>query len=253
MPHPMTIIQPQSLANFHEVCCALSTRRGGVRPEPLGINLSFSVGDGPKNVERNRALFFRALDIPEANIAFTRQVHGDTVCEVQHAGTMEKCDALISNKPDLYLAISVADCVPIFLFDPVTKSIGAVHAGWRGSGAGIVTKTIEMMKERYRANAEMMFAYIGPSAGVCCYEVGEDVASAFLPRYLDRSGEPKPHLDLKLVNRDLLLQAGLLSLQIEVSDACTICTEELYHSFRRDGQKSGRMLGVIGLRGKSAD
>ncbi len=243
------IMRPRLLAQFPELCCGVSTRIGGVSPEPLGMNLSFHAGDRDENVEQNRRLFFGEMNIPPENVAFTRQVHGDNVHEARSAGTYEACDALVTNGPGVFLTVSVADCLPVLLFDRVTKSVGAVHAGWRGSRSAIVARSVEMMRRRFHASPETMLAYIGPAAGVCCYEVGEEVAAAFGSTYVQRTKGRKPHLDLKLVNRTLLIEAGLLAANIEVSDACTICQAGLFHSFRRDGQRSGRMLGVIGIRG----
>lgn len=242
------IIRPRWAGRFPELCCGMSTRQGGVSPEPLGMNLSFHVGDTTENVEENRRLFFGAMSIPPERVAFTRQVHRDDVHEARIPGGYEQCDALVTNVPDLYLTISVADCVPILLFDPVTRSVGAVHSGWRGSRAAIVRRGIEMMMTRFHARPESMYAYIGAAAGVCCYEVGEEVAAEFGSKYLHRRKDGNPHLDLSMLNYDLLLEGGLPHANIELADSCTICGVGLFHSFRRDGQRSGRMLGVLGVR-----
>lgn len=247
---PLTI-QPLWVSRFSGLCCAVSTRVGGINSEPLGMNLSFNVGDAAKNVETNRRLFFGELNVPIERVAFTRQVHSDTVHAVDVAGSYETCDALVTDRSGLFLAISVADCLPILLYDPATKCIGAVHAGWRGSRKAILTSAVEMLKAQYNANPEDIVAFIGPSAGKCCYEVGEEVAAEFPAKYVDRFKKSKPHLDLKLFNKDLLLRSGVADGGIEVSDYCTICSEEMFHSYRRDGSRSGRMMGVIGMRGES--
>jgi hypothetical protein len=205
------------------------------------------VGDERKNVEANRARFFKAIGINESDVAFTRQVHGDKVLHADRAGSFENCDALVTNERNRFLAISVADCVPIVLYDPVTRSIAAVHSGWRGSEAKIVLKAIQSMQRLFHAKPENMIAFLGPAAGSCCYEVGEEVAGKFDPRYATQSSNNKTHLNLKRYNKDLLTRAGIEEYNIEISPACTICNED-YHSHRRDRERSGRMLAVIGVR-----
>jgi YfiH family protein len=181
-------------------------------------------------------------------VVYSGQIHSDIVQEAQTPGKIESCDALTTNQRDLYLAISVADCIPIFLYDPVSKCIAAVHSGWKGTEKGIVANAIRKMSARYGSNAQELNAFIGPGASACCYEVGEDVAKRFPDEIVDRSGPGNPRLDLKRRNRDLLIEAGVNASNIETSADCTIVRGDRYHSFRRDGNMSGRMLGVIGLK-----
>lgn len=235
-------------ANIPELCFAMSTRYGGVSPAPLGMNLSFNVGDDPENVRKNRLLFFAAVGIAPERVVYPAQIHSDIVLEARGPGKLESCDALTTNQRDLYLAISVADCIPVFLFDPVGKCVAAVHSGWKGTEKGIVAKAIREMSIRYGSNAGELCAVIGPGAGVCCYEVGEELAGHFPDDIVDRSGPGKPRLDLKRRNRDLLIEAGVNASNIETSADCTIVRKDRYHSYRRDGNMSGRMLGVIGLK-----
>ena len=242
------IIRSSVFSSYLDLRFGLSTRNGGISPAPLGLNLSFSVGDVPENVQRNRALFFGALGIEPERVAFPGQVHSDVVERVSRPGRMEQCDALTTNAKELYLAISIADCLPIFLYDPVNSCIAAIHSGWRGSKGKIVSRAIQRMAELYASDPRNLMAFIGPGAGVCCYEVGEDVAGQFPGEYAERATLRKPHLDLKRWNADLLLESGVLRPNTEISDDCTIC-DERFHSYRRDGSRSGRMLGVIGMDG----
>lgn len=241
------LIRSKLLSAFPQLTHGISTRLGGVSPEPYGMNLSFSVGDDEKNVLENRKRFFGSLNIPLGRIAKPNQVHGDTVLSVTTSGEYDSCDALITNEKNLFLVVTVADCLPILLFDPVTNTVGVVHAGWKGSKLGILGKVVQVMNKEYRVMSKNLVVYIGPSAGVCCYEVGEEVAKEFDGKYLDKTKGVKPHLDLKQCNKDLLLEAGVQENNIEVSPDCTICKPELYHSYRRDKAKSGRMMGVIGM------
>ncbi|HTY58839.1 MAG TPA: peptidoglycan editing factor PgeF [Bacteroidota bacterium] len=239
----MTVIRP---AVFPEgVIAGFSTRNGGVSPAPLGMNLSFRVGDDPGNVRRNREIFFGALGISTGSLAIPGQVHGTAVLNVDRPGEYPGTDALITGTPGLFLCVSVADCVPILLFDPLRNAVAAVHAGWRGSAAGIVTAAVQAMETEFGTIPASIIASIGPSASQCCYKVGEEVASQFPPACV-RMVEGVPYVDLKGANRGQLLAAGLRAENIELSPYCTISEPALLHSFRRDGQKSGRMMGVIG-------
>ena len=114
------------------IVAAFSTRNGGVSPPPLGMNLSFRVGDDPVNVRKNREIFFGGLGIHLAQLAIPGQVHGTNVQHVEGPGEYPETDALISSGRGLFLCVSVADCVPVLLFDPLHNAVAAVHAGWRG-------------------------------------------------------------------------------------------------------------------------
>ncbi len=241
----VVIVQSKLFSQFPNLVFGMSTRLGGVSPDPLGMNLSYSVGDDSKNVEVNRSRFFRTLGITEDRFALPKQIHSNVVKEAATPGIYPDCDALMTNTRNIVLGVSVADCVPIFLYDPVTSSIAAVHSGWRGSKQKILGVAIEALIQKYDVKPSNLVGYIGPSAGVCCYEVGEEVAAAFDDEFVKREPDKKPHLDLKCFNKHLMLQSGLKEANIEISDDCTICND-LYHSFRRDGNRSGRMYGVVG-------
>ncbi len=241
----IVIIASEKFSKFNEIKFGFSTRLGGISPGNFGMNLSFNVGDERLNVLENRERFFGALKIGLDELAIPRQVQGGVVQRVYTQGGYDSCDGLITNSKGVFLAISTADCLPVFLFDPVTKSIGAVHAGWRGSEMNIVPRAIRMMQEEFATSPANLIAYIAPAAGVCCYEVGEDVAKRFPNEFLVRN--PKLHLNLKEHAKTQMLNAGVCNENIEISEYCTICNDKLFHSYRRDKDKSGRMMGVIGL------
>ena len=242
------ILHPAFAAGDHRLVCAISTRQGGVSTGSFGSNLSFSVGDDPAAVEENRRRFFAEAGVPADRLVFQRQVHGDVVCHVQGPGVLDATDGCYTATPDLYLCVTIADCVPVFLFDPGVPAVGVVHAGWRGTVGEIARKGVEAMIRTLGAQPSRMKAYIGPSAGVCCYAVGEEVWSR-LPAscIVEESGVRKA--DLKGANRELLIAAGVPESAVVVDLACTICGAEVYHSHRREGSASGRMMGVIGVRG----
>jgi YfiH family protein len=232
---------------FPGLVAAVSTRAGGVSRDPFGMNTSFRVGDSEPDVRRNRERFFEAAGIPGGMIATAGQVHGANLAVADHPGYHPECDGLVTDRAGLYLGVSVADCVPIMLYDDNKKAAGIVHSGWRGSRARIVERCVAFMGERFGCRVDDLHAYIGPSAGGCCYEVGEEVAAHFPPEALEKTNSGRFRLDLGVFNRNLLLRAGLPEGQIRLSGRCTIHEAETFHSHRRDRERSGRMLAVIGI------
>ncbi len=239
------IVTSRILSSVPRVRFGISTRRGGVSPEPYGMNLSFAVGDDERRVEENRKRFFGSLGIDQESVAIPGQVHGSRVVKVDSPGRYPECDGLVTDQPGVYCCVSVADCIPVFLLDSLRPAVGAVHAGWRGTVAGITKSAVELMRETFASQPENLLAYIGPGADGCCYEVGAEVAERF-PQGTVIVREGKRFVDLKKANREQLVRGGVPESNIEMSSSCTIC-DSLYHSYRRDGKKSGRMMGVIGL------
>ncbi len=242
----MTIIRSKILSAYPELLFGMSTNSGGVSADTMGLNLSFSVGDSPENVRINRTAFFTALGITEDRVAFTRQEHTVNITTVSGPGINDHCDALITKEKNIFLAISIADCTPVMLYDPVNSVIAGVHAGWRGTARGIVTKTIRRLTDEYGSKPQHLTAFIGPSAGKCCYEVGGEVASQFGEQCLEPRPDGKFMLDVKHANMLQLLDSGVLNSNIEKHSDCSIHIP-LYHSHRRDGKRSGRMFAIIGI------
>ena len=243
----MEIIRSEILSRYHQIVFGMSTRNGGVSPGGLGMNLSFNVGDDKVNVIENRRRFFGALHIGLDELAFPLQCHSDTVKPITMWGGYEDCDGLATSEFGVFIAISVADCVPIFLFDPVTRSVAGIHAGWRGTSSGIARNAIGLLSTDFGVNASDIVAFVGPAAGKCCYEVGSDVATLFDPEFVDKGEDGKWKVDLKGANFNGLVSAGVSPSNIEQHDGCTIHETEHYHSHRRDGVSSGRMMSVIGI------
>jgi len=242
------LITPSIFSGWTFLRAGMSTRNGGISAPPLGMNLSYRVGDSPENVRNNRAQFLGSFGCSEAETAFAAQCHSSVIRYVSTPGLHAECDALVTREVHLGLAISVADCVPILLADPETRTIGAVHAGWRGSRAGIAGKTISEMTGECGVDVRHVKAFIGPSAGPCCYEVGKDVANQFRPE-IRTDRDDRTTLDLKRENALQLLESGVPRENVEVDARCTICGSDLFHSFRRDGNNSGRMLAFIMMEG----
>ncbi len=221
----------------------MSTRIGNNGNNEFGIFLGSKENVDPEHVKRNRAVFFSEIGIQESFLAYPVQCHSKDVLKVNEPGEYKNCDGLITNAMHVALAVATADCVPILLFDPLNKAIGAVHAGWRGTVGRIAARAVKMMEAEYGTDPAKILAYIGPSAGACCYEVSEEVAIKFGNKIVPYS--PKAFLDLKKENMSQLIQLGAAAGNIEVSSSCTICEKELFHSFRRDGLSAGRMTAII--------
>ncbi|MDQ1407475.1 MAG: purine-nucleoside/S-methyl-5-thioadenosine phosphorylase / adenosine deaminase [Acidobacteriaceae bacterium] len=274
-------LQVPAFSAFPWLAHGFSISQGGVSPlnGSKVLNLGFTEWDARENVQKNRKLFQSALNANEFALVSLKQFHSDVVCDFSST-PKEPCsgDASISNTPNLSLSVQTADCVPILLLDPKKRSVAAVHAGWRGTLQRIVEKTIGRMKMEFKTNPSDLLAAIGPAIGGCCYEVGTEVAAAFLsqfanaPEWFDelRTGdEPNPlqwlnqfppghqpppknvRLDLRKANRAQLLSAGLRPQNIFVSDLCTACRPDLLFSYRKQGSESGRMMSVIGIRGEN--
>jgi polyphenol oxidase len=241
------VLKPDIFAAYPEIIAVMSTRNGGSSPDPFGMNLSFRVGDDPDCVRRNRERFFGSNDIPSTALAIPGQIHSSNIQVVNAPGEYPDRDALITASREVYLCVTVADCVPILLYEPVARVIAAVHAGWRGTAENILASTIARMQSEFGADGRNLLAYCGPAADVCCYVVGEEVAARFDRQFTPRNGNGTV-VDLKSANRHQLLEAGVRQENIEISPACTITDSANFHSHRRDRERSGRMMAVIGLR-----
>ncbi len=232
------------------VAHGFTTRVGGVsKGRYRSLNLWHESGDTTENVLANRERLATALGIDPPELSTLRQVHGRVIVHVD--GPFEdhalEGDALITDRPGVFLAVGAADCVPILLWDPEVPAVGAVHAGWGGIKEDIARKTVIRMTELFGSWPDRIRAVIGPAAGPCCYEVKDDVARHFPEAFLRRLPARKIHLDLWKANRHQLLEAGLEEAHIETSDLCTLCNADLFFSYRRDKGKTGGMLAVIGL------
>ncbi len=227
-------------------------------------------------MQKNRRLFQTAIHAEALTLVALKQFHSDVVCEFGAAPQDAfSGDASITNHPNLLLGVQTADCVPILLVDPGNRAVAAVHAGWRGTLHRIVEKTVGRMTMQYRTRPSDLLAAVGPAIGVCCYEVGTEVAAAFqsqfanAPEWFDelRTGdEPNPlqwlnqfppghqpppknvRLDLRKANCAQLLDLGVSPSNIFVSDLCTACCPNLLFSYRKQGPESGRMMAAIGIR-----
>ena len=212
-----------------------------------GFNLSFRVGDDPISVQKNRTAFFAKLNIDEGRIAFPQQEHTNTVAICSQPQSIPSCDGLITAEKGLFLAVTIADCTPVMMYDTKRKVVAAVHAGWRGTTAHIVGNTIVMMQTVFQTDPADIVAFIGPAAGPCCYEVGLEVSESLPPACVIPKSGGKFFADIQRANLLQLVEYGVRESHIEMNSDCTI-HNHAYHSHRRDGSRSCRMLAVIGIK-----
>jgi polyphenol oxidase len=182
-------------------------------------------------------------------IITVKQIHSSIVLSGDACDGKEG-DALLSDQPDKLIGIKTADCVPILLADPTIPVVAAIHAGWRGTAENVVLAAIHELVSLWKTRPENIRAAIGPSIGVCCYEVSAEVArrfAAWLPEL--RNVEHKVKLDLPRINQLQLGAAGVVD--IWTSGECTFCAADRFYSFRREREQAGRMMSFIGLQNTS--
>ncbi|MEH2952236.1 peptidoglycan editing factor PgeF [Candidatus Merdisoma sp. JLR.KK011] len=243
-----------------------STRMGGVSEGMFSsMNLSFARGDEEGRVRENFARLGRAMGFDCRNLVFSDQTHTSNVRVVTEADrgkgfVREKdyrdVDGLVTNVPGLVLAAFYADCVPLFLVDPVHRAVGLSHSGWKGTVGKIGKRTVELMKEQYGTRPEDLTAAIGPSICQDCYEVSEDVIGqfqeAFEKTYWKEIFYEKPdgkyQLNLWRANELIFREAGLLPERILTTDLCTCCNAKLLFSHRASKGKRGNLGAFLMLK-----
>ncbi len=243
-------IKPGIFSRHSEVFAVQTTRHGGVSPKPFAsLNLGHNTPDNPANILRNRQILCNHLGISPSSLVTADQVHGTTVCEAVEGGHYSGGhDAFITDRKNVFLGILTADCYPILLYDPEHKAAGAVHAGWKGTAAKGLGKTIETMQERFGTTPSSCLAYIGIGISGSAYEVGREVADCFSGKYLTTSPDGRILLDLASANLDQLLGAGIPENRIEVSSFCTVSNNRVFFSYRKEKGQTGRMIALIGIK-----
>jgi purine-nucleoside/S-methyl-5'-thioadenosine phosphorylase / adenosine deaminase len=241
----------------NSTCQAIFTRRGGVSPEPWAtLNMGGTVGDDLQRVNENRQRGLADLGRDPVTVFDVWQVHGveTVIARSPHVpGTPhQQADAIITDQPGLTLMMRFADCVPVFLHDPVHKIIGIAHAGWLGTVRGIIPATLEAIKTNFGSNPADIIAGIGPSIGPDHYEVGAEVVTQVQKTFgvdasslLVKEGE-HTFFDLWAANRMQLEAAGIN--HIEISGLCTACHTEDWFSHRAEHGQTGRFGAIFALR-----
>jgi len=238
------------------ILAAFTTRIGGVSHPPYDtLNLGSTTKDKPENVRENKRRLNEVLGVSANEII--ELAHGDDIFCLDESADIKshpKADAVITMLTETPLMITYADCVPIFIYDPVKKAIGLVHSGWRGTLKKIAEKTLQKMKTHFGCNPQNCLAGIASAIGPCCFQVDEDVANKFLITFslgkdLVRRISNKFLIDLWQANWLQLIEGGIRDENIAVSDICTRCKGDLFFSYRRDKGDTGRMAAIISLRG----
>lgn len=243
----MFIIKPHIFNNFPQITAAVSTTVGLKRQAPYYFNLSPNVNDDNKKVMENRQAFFSNIGFNENEIAYQYQIHSDIITVTDSAGNCGDSDALITSRKNLLLVLTIADCTPILIYDFKNQVIAAVHSGWRGAENQILKKALLRMNELFKTKGEDLLVYLGPSVSQINYEVSEDVAGLFNKKYL-QNYNGRLLLDVANANYDMLMDFHVKKNNIQKSVLCTYQMKGLLHSYRRDRNKSGRSLAVIGIR-----
>jgi YfiH family protein len=194
---------------------------------------------------------------------FSQQTHGDTIRVVTEAdigkgitaeSDIENVDALITNVPGVPMITFYADCVPVFILDPVKKAVGLAHSGWKGTTLKIAVKTIQKMSEVYGTNPKDCLVGIGPSIEMKCFQIKEDAAKLFKQNFhnwesfMKKKDEEHYTADLWLAIELMLMEIGVQKQNITISGLCTCCNDDLFFSHRRDKGSTGSLSAIIEIR-----
>ncbi len=214
-----------------------------VRLGTPGLRLLLSCRDARNDrqpLAEHREALGRELGFSRGNLAVPHQVHGRRVDWADEGRIYPQTDGLLTANPGPVLTLQVADCPPVYLYHAPSRTRGLVHAGWRGIAGGVLEATADRLRDR-DIEPRQVTALIGPAIGPECYEVGPEVAAQFDTRFLTASPGGSYRLDLPGVVRFRLEEAGIQAENIAVTGICTKCDPRC-HSYRRDGQRAGRMV-----------
>nr|WP_312577274.1 peptidoglycan editing factor PgeF [Sedimentibacter sp.] len=249
-----------SLEKYLDLFHCFTTRLGGVSEGCYeSMNLGMRTDDKVENIYKNYEILADSLSINLRDMVKAYQTHTSNIRYVteddkgkiyDETPGYKDVDGLITDKQNIILSTSHADCTPIFFYDPVRRVIGMAHAGWRGTVKNIAGNMIQKFAEDFNSNPKDIIAVIGPSLGQCCFEVDKDVAEIILStnkdyeEFMEIKGI-KYHFDLWAINKYILLSQGLKSENIEISGLCTKCNNDLFFSHRGQKGKRGLMSGII--------
>lgn len=237
-----------------------STRRGGTSFMRGDLNLSRGTGDTDVNVFENRSRFFGSIGAEAGNTAILRQVHGNRIVNPGSAPVTdfnqrrEKADGLVTSETDLWLSISIGDCVPVCLFHPPRRVLAMLHSGWRSTVKKISARAVELLSDEYQCPPGELMAVIGPGISAAHYQVDEPVISAFQREFsnvdesLLDSADGKAFLNIEAAVTMTLVESGVEAANIRRVNLCSHTLQSLFFSHRRDGLPGGRMLALGRIR-----
>jgi YfiH family protein len=255
-------LESTALNEYDFILHAFLTRWGDTSGErPVSFNLSNHVGEREENIKRNWDLLSSAFDIPVDNFFTVDQVHGGEILIIDDdpdvvAGKDRTFpfDGIVSTRPGIAIGIKTADCVPVFIIDPIKRIVGAVHAGWKGTACSIAARAVDIIVKMFGSDSKDIRAVIGPAIGPCCYEVDKRVFESMkgLPGrdlfFKEGDDEGKWMLDLGAANNFQLEKRGIPAGNIYSADLCTSCQRDTFFSHRGDEGGTGRQLNFIMLR-----
>ena len=261
---PVPVLKYKIFDSYPDVFVGFSTRLGGVSKDYLGsMNLSFTRGDDKVCVMENHRRFAAACGYDEKKLVFSDQVHKTNLRIVTKEDMgkgiykdrdFSEIDGLLTQETEIPLMTFYADCVPLFLYDPVQRVIATAHSGWRGTVGRIGLLVVRKMQEVFGSKPEDIICAIGPSICKSCYEVSRDVADACgvytqtqREAMLEDKGNGKYQLDLHRACYYNFTDAGVLPEHIAMPDLCTCCNPDMFFSHRASGGKRGNLAGVIYL------
>lgn len=248
----VSFFQFPNLARFSGIEHAIFTRNGGYSEGPYrSLNVSFEVGDAQNNVAENRCVISRC--IKEKNLVFAKQVHGSEVLVFAKDSRIslervlnisQQGDAMVTDIPQIFLVIQLADCQSILMYDPVRQVVANVHSGWRGSINNIIDRTIKEMKKNFGCSPSDIIAGVSPSIGPCCAEFSNYKNE--IPQNFWKYKDGNHHFDFWSISFHQLCNAGVLPHNIFLSKLCTKCNPDQFYSYRHQAI-TGRFAAVIGL------
>ena len=225
-----------------------TTRQGGCSTgNYAAFNINGYCGDDEVNIAANKVALCGLLGIDSNRLVMPHQVHDCVVRRIDgpQQGVIEGVDAVMTDVPQLCIGVSTADCIPVLLYDSTHRAVSAVHAGWRGAVLRIVQKAVEAMHNAYGTAPADLQAVIGPGISLDSFEVGDEVYDQFLSAGFDMQPisrrDAKWHIDLPMCNRLQLMEAGIPSNNIQMTNICTYQQYDRYFSARRLGIQSGRI------------
>lgn len=273
----MTLRLEPWAAGYPEITAGFTCRQGGTGSAPYdSLNCALHVGDEVEVVLKNRTRLAESLGFTLEDWTCGEQTHGSDIAVItdkdrgrgrlDRVSAFQSTDGMITNVPGVLLTSFYADCVPLYFYDPVNRAVGLAHAGWKGTVAEIAAVTIQALQKTYGSHPEHILAAIGPSIGDCCYEVDDYVMNhirrleaecgafadggqvLYTPSTADNT---KSMLNLKEMNRRIMIKAGILPTHIECTTWCTSCNTDMFFSYRAEHGVTGRMTSWIGIQKES--
>ncbi|MFA8437575.1 peptidoglycan editing factor PgeF [Pueribacillus sp. YX66] len=258
-----SILSIKKWESDQHIIAGMTTRHGGTSQSPYqSLNVGFHVKDRLSDVLNNRHIVAKKLSIPLQQWVVGTQPHGNNIYKVKRGDrgkgattehtAIREVDGLYTTERGILLVSLYADCVPIYFIEKQRQMVGIAHAGWRGTVANIAGKMVEAWRKE-GIDPTKIQVVIGPSIGPCCYEVNDVVMSEVNKFQFDKNVAQKNKsnqymLNLKLLNKLLLIQAGIPEKDIYLSPLCTSCLHSTFFSHRKENGQTGRMMAYIGLR-----